>query len=339
MSSNGRKRILVTGGAGFLGTNLCARLLRDGNHVICLDNFQTGQWRNLRQLPSEHLEVIRHDLTEKLPGDLVVDEIYNLACAASPPRYQADPLHTLMTSTSGVQALLELARRCNARIFQSSTSEVYGNPQVHPQPESYWGHVNINGPRACYDEGKRCAEVLCFDAHRSHGTHIKVGRIFNTYGPYMHPEDGRVVSNFIVQALHNRRITIYGDGTQTRSFCYVDDLIDLMVRFMDSEAGFIGPLNMGNPDERNVLEVAELILKLTGSRSRLVMRALPDDDPVRRCPDISLARERLHWEPRTSLVDGLCATIDWFEQRLRRTPSIGRPGSAVAAPDLAEEIP
>jgi UDP-glucuronate decarboxylase len=320
-----RKRVLVAGGAGFLGANLCERLVRDGHRVICLDNFLTGRRDNLHHLPPASVEVIRHDITEPLPPDLRVDEIYNLACAASPPHYQADPLHTLLTSTRGSQVLLELARRCGARIFQSSTSEVYGNPQVHPQPESYWGHVNANGPRACYDEGKRCAETLFFDWQRTYGTEIKVGRIFNTYGPFMHPADGRVVSNFIVQALRNEPITIYGDGSQTRSFCYVDDLIDLMVRFMESDPGFVGPLNMGNPDERNVLEVAELILELTGSRSRLVTRDLPVDDPLRRCPDIAIARERLGWQPTTPLRDGLATTIAYFEERLgRATDKQGR---------------
>ncbi len=329
---------MVAGGAGFLGSNLCARLIRDGHHIICLDNFQTGRWSNIQQLPPGSLEVIRHDLTRDQLPPLAVDEIYNLACAASPPLYQRDPVHTLFTSMRGAHTLLELARRCSARIFQSSTSEIYGNPQVHPQPETYWGHVNCNGPRACYDEGKRCAEVLFFDAHRAHGTHIKVGRIFNTYGPFMHPNDGRVVSNFIVQALRNEPITVYGDGSQTRSFCYVDDLIDLMLRFMGSDPEFLGPLNMGNPDERNMVEVAELIRELTGSGSPIVTRPLPVDDPVRRCPDISLARDRLGWEPTTSLHAGLGLTIEYFERRLRRRrahPEIERVGFGLPQPTLA----
>jgi UDP-glucuronate decarboxylase len=314
------KTVLVAGGAGFLGTNLCERLIAQGDHVICLDNFQTGRWSNLNRLPADSVEVLRHDLTEELDATLRVDAIYNLACPASPNHYQLDPLHTLLTSTRGSQSLLALARRCEAPIFHSSTSEIYGNPEVHPQPESYWGHVNTIGPRACYDEGKRCAEVLCFDAWRSHGTRIKVGRIFNTYGPYMQSDDGRVVSNFIVQALRNERITVYGDGSQTRSFCFVDDLIDLMQRFMHSDPDFVGPLNMGNPDERNVLEVAELIRDLTGSRSRIVTCKLPIDDPVRRCPDITLARERLGWEPATPLTTGLAATIAYFERCLSADP-------------------
>ena len=330
---------MVAGGAGFLGANLCRRLILDGHQVICLDNFQTGRPSNIEDLPRASLRVMRHDLTEALPTGLAVDEIYNLACAASPPRYQVDPIHTLFTSMHGAQTLLALAQRCQARIFQSSTSEVYGNPRVHPQPESYWGNVNISGPRACYDEGKRCAEVLFFGSHRSLGTDIKVGRIFNTYGPFMDPQDGRVVSNFIVQALNNQPITLNGDGTQTRSFCYVDDLIDLMIRFMASDAGFIGPLNMGNPDERSVREVAELVLDLTGSRSRIEYRPLPIDDPVRRCPDITLARERLDWNPATPLRVGLAETIDWFEACLRRSaaprPGVELPSFDVARPTVA----
>jgi UDP-glucuronate decarboxylase len=320
MSHEKRKRILVAGGAGFLGTNLCERLINEGHHIICLDNFQTGQWSNVHRLPQGSVEVLHQDLTEDFTMAAHVDEIYNLACAASPNHYQVDPIHTLMTSMRGAQSLLELAHRCHARIFQSSTSEVYGDPQVHPQPETYCGSVKINGPRACYDEGKRCAEVLFFDSQRSNGTQIKVGRIFNTYGPYMRPDDGRVVSNFIVQALSNEPITIYGDGSQTRSFCYVDDLIDLMLRFMHSDPEFVGPLNMGNPDERSVLEIAELVRDLTGSRSRIVSRKLPVDDPVRRCPDISLARARLGWEPVTPLRTGLAATVAYFEKCLSTAP-------------------
>jgi UDP-glucuronate decarboxylase len=317
MAESASGTILVAGGAGFLGANLCRRLIAEGHHVTCLDSFQTGHWSNLHGLPPEQLTVIRRDLNDGFRPSRPVDAIYNLACAASPDHYQADPIHTLFTSLRGAALLLDLAKRHRARIFQSSTSEVYGDPQVHPQPESYHGWVNPVGPRACYDEGKRCAETLFFDAHRSHGTEIKVGRIFNTYGPLMHPDDGRVVSNFICQALRNQPLTLYGDGSQTRSFCYVDDLIDLMVRFMASDAELTGPLNMGNPDEWTVAEVAELIRELTGSRSPIIRRPLPVDDPVRRCPEITLARSRLDWAPTTPLRTGLAATIAYFEQRLR----------------------
>jgi UDP-glucuronate decarboxylase len=316
------KRILVTGGAGFLGSHLCERLLRDGREVVCVDNFFTGTRRNVAHLLSDgNFEVLRHDIT--FPLYVETDEIYNLACPASPVHYQFDPVQTTKTSVHGAINMLGLAKRVRAKIFQASTSEVYGDPDVHPQREDYWGNVNTIGPRSCYDEGKRCAETLFFDYHRQHKLRIKVARIFNTYGPRMHLNDGRVVSNFIVQALRGEPITIYGDGTQTRSFCYVDDLIEAIVRFMDAPDDFAGPVNLGNPGEITVGELARRIVALTGSRSRIDSRPLPDDDPKRRRPDISLAKERLNWEPQVPLEEGLKRTIAYFEAALR---AAGGPG-------------
>lgn len=310
-----RKRILVTGGAGFLGSHLCERLLNDGHEVICVDNFFTGTKDNISHLfGNPHFEVIRHDIT--YPLYVEVDEIYNLACPASPIHYQHDPIQTTKTSVHGAINMLGLARRVNAKIFQASTSEVYGDPEVHPQPEGYWGRVNPVGVRSCYDEGKRCAETLFFDYFRQHDLRIKVARIFNTYGPRMHPNDGRVVSNFIVQALQNEPITVYGDGSQTRSFCYVDDLIEVFVRFMDSTDDITGPVNTGNPSEFTIKELAEKVIEKTGSRSEVVYRELPSDDPTQRQPDITLARDKLGWEPEISLDDGLPRTIDYFRELL-----------------------
>jgi len=312
-----RKRVMITGGAGFLGSHLCERLLEDGYDVLCVDNFFTGTKDNILHLmDSSHFELLRHDVT--FPLYVEVDEIYNLACPASPIHYQFDPVQTTKTSVHGAINMLGLAKRIKAKIFQASTSEVYGDPQIHPQPESYWGHVNPTGIRSCYDEGKRCAETLFFDYHRQHGLNIKVGRIFNTYGPRMHPNDGRVVSNFIVQALRNEPITIYGDGSQTRSFCYVDDLIEVFVRMMGSADDFAGPVNMGNPGEFTILELAEKIIELTGSRSRITHKPLPKDDPTQRQPDIGLAQEKLGWEPQVKLDEGLMRTIPYFESLLER---------------------
>ncbi len=310
-----RKRVLVTGGAGFLGSHLCERLLADGHDVICVDNFFTGTKDNIAHLlDNPYFELMRHDVT--FPLYVEVDEIYNLACPASPIHYQYDPVQTTKTSVHGAINMLGLAKRVKAKIFQASTSEVYGDPAIHPQPESYWGHVNPIGPRSCYDEGKRCAETLFFDYRRQHGLRVKVARIFNTYGPRMHPNDGRVVSNFIVQALQNRPITLYGDGTQTRSFCYVDDLIEGFVRLMDSPDDLAGPVNLGNPGEFTMLELAEAVKDLTGSRSTLVHEPLPQDDPRQRQPDITLAREHLGWAPQVALRAGLKPTIAYFEQLL-----------------------
>lgn len=308
-------RILVTGGAGFLGSHLCDRLLDDGHDVLCVDNFFTGSKRNLaHRLSHPYFELARHDVT--FPLYVEVDQIYNLACPASPVHYQHDPVQTTKTSVHGAINMLGLAKRLKARILQASTSEVYGDPEVHPQPESYWGRVNPVGIRSCYDEGKRCAETLFFDYWRQHNLDIKVVRIFNTYGPRMHPNDGRVVSNFIVQALRGEDITIYGDGSQTRSFCYVDDLIEAFVRMMGTEAGFTGPVNIGNPAEFTMIELAELVLKLVGGRSRLVHKPLPADDPRQRQPDISLAKDKLGWQPKVSLEDGLKETIAYFRKLL-----------------------
>ncbi len=308
-----KKRILVTGGAGFLGSHLCTRLLDEGNDVICLDNFFTGSKENILPLmDNPFFEVIRHDVTQ--PIHLEVDEIYNLACPASPPHYQFDPVATTKTSVMGAINMLGLAKRCKARILQASTSEVYGDPEVHPQPESYRGSVNPIGIRACYDEGKRCAETLFFDYHRQHGVDIKVMRIFNTYGPNMDPYDGRVVSNFIVQALKGEDITIYGDGKQTRSFCYVDDLIEGMIRLMRSRDGFTGPVNIGNPGEFTMLELAQKVIELTGSDSRITFHPLPQDDPMQRQPDITLAKKELGWEPKITLDKGLADTIEYFRR-------------------------
>ncbi len=309
------KRILVTGGAGFLGSHLCERLLNAGHEVICLDNFYTGTKRNILHLLDNPLfMVLEHDVTN--PLFLQVDEIYNLACPASPVHYQFDPIHTVKTSVLGAIHLLGMAKRVNARILQASTSEVYGDPQVHPQPESYWGHVNPIGSRSCYDEGKRCAETLFFDYHRQHEVSIKVARIFNTYGPRMHPKDGRVVSNFIVQALKGEPITVYGDGSQTRSFCYVDDLIEGFVRFMKSPEELTGPINLGNPAEFTIRELADTVIELTGSNSKVVYRLLPSDDPRQRKPDIRLAKQALGWDPKVALREGMVRTIDYFEQIL-----------------------
>ncbi|MFZ5635404.1 MAG: UDP-glucuronic acid decarboxylase family protein [Pseudomonadota bacterium] len=308
-------RILVTGGAGFLGSHLCDRLLDDGHDVLCVDNFFTGSKRNIaHRLDHPYFELMRHDVT--FPLYVEVDQIYNLACPASPVHYQHDPVQTTKTSVHGAINMLGLAKRLKARILQASTSEVYGDPEVHPQPEGYWGRVNPIGIRSCYDEGKRCAETLFFDYHRQHGLDIKVVRIFNTYGPRMHPNDGRVVSNFIVQALRGEDITIYGDGSQTRSFCYVEDLIEAFVRTMATPQGFTGPINIGNPGEFSMLELAEKVLSLVGGRSKLVYRPLPSDDPKQRQPDIALAKAELGWEPKVALEDGLKETIAYFRKLL-----------------------
>ena len=311
-----RKRILVSGGAGFLGSHLCERLLSDGHDVLCVDNYFTGARDNIVHLLSNpFFEAMRHDIT--FPIYLEVDEIYNLACPASPIHYQFDPVQTTKTSVHGAINMLGLAKRVRAKIFQASTSEVYGDPVVHPQTEDYRGNVNPIGPRACYDEGKRCAETLFFDYHRQHKTRIRVARIFNTYGPRMHPNDGRVVSTFIVQALSNEPITVFGAGTQTRSFCYVDDLIDGFVRLMDAPDDVTGPINLGNPVEFTIVELAKKVLEMTGSRSKLVYAQLPADDPVQRCPDITLARKTLDWQPKVQLEAGLGRTIEYFDRLLR----------------------
>jgi UDP-glucuronate decarboxylase len=308
--------IVVTGGAGFLGSHLCERLLADGSEVICLDNYFTGSRQNVRHLlDGKHFELVRHDIT--FPIYLEIDQIYNLACPASPIHYQHDPVQTTKTSVHGAINMLGLAKRVKAKILQASTSEVYGDPNVHPQPEDYWGNVNPIGPRSCYDEGKRCAETLFFDYWRQHKLRIKVARIFNTYGPRMHPNDGRVVSNFIVQALLGRDITIYGDGSQTRSFCYVDDLIEGLVRLMRSSDEIIGPINLGNPVEFSMSELANLVLDLTGSRSKIIYSALPQDDPRQRQPDIAKASELLGWKPTVPLREGLVKTINYFDEFLR----------------------
>ena len=310
------ERVLVTGGAGFLGSHLCERLLKDGANVICVDNYFTGTRRNIDAIFDHHrFELIRHDVT--FPLYIEVDQIYNLACPASPIHYQHDPVQTTKTSVHGAINMLGLAKRLRAKILQASTSEVYGDPSVHPQHEEYWGNVNPIGPRSCYDEGKRCAETLFFDYWRQHKLRIKVARIFNTYGPRMHPNDGRVVSNFIVQALLGRDITVFGDGQQTRSFCYVDDLIDGLVRLMNTADAVIGPINIGNPQEFTILELASLVIDLTGSRSRLVHRPRPQDDPRQRRPDISKADDVLQWSPQTALKEGLVRTIAYFEELLR----------------------
>ena len=311
-------RALVTGGAGFLGSHLCERLLAQGREVLCVDNYFSGSRDNIVPLMrSPRFEAMRHDVT--FPLYVEVDEIYNLACPASPVHYRLDPVQTVKTGVHGAINMLGLAKRTGARIFQASTSEVYGDPEVHPQPESYQGRVNPIGPRACYDEGKRCAETLFFDYRRRHGTRVRVARIFNTYGPNMHPHDGRVVSNFIVQALLGRDLTIHGDGRQTRSFCYVGDLIEAVRRLMDSPDDVTGPVNIGNPDEITIRELADAILDLTGSRSNVVHLPAPQDDPARRCPDISLAGEVLGWEPKVNLTDGLERTIEYFDRLLGRT--------------------
>lgn len=311
------KRILVTGGAGFLGSHLCERLLQAGHDVLCVDNYFTGRKANIAHLvDNAYFEAMRHDVT--FPLYIEVDEIYNLACPASPVHYQFDPVQTTKTSVHGAINMLGLAKRIKAKIFQASTSEIYGDPQVHPQSENYWGHVNSIGMRSCYDEGKRCAETLFFDYYRQHKLQIKVARIFNTYGPRMHPNDGRVVSNFIIQSLRNKPVTIYGDGGQTRSFCYVDDQIEAFIRFMDSPVDFTGPVNLGNPNEISILDLANKIIDLTGSSSKIENKPLPCDDPRQRCPDIKLAKRELGWQPTVPLEEGLKKTIDYFELLLSK---------------------
>ncbi|MEL5879557.1 UDP-glucuronic acid decarboxylase family protein [Cereibacter sphaeroides] len=323
------KRILVTGGLGFLGSFLCESLLADGHEVICVDSFQTGSRENVAHLRDHpNFEIMRHDVT--VPLHVEADEIFNLACPASPIHYQVDPVKTVKTSVMGAINLLDLARRTKSKIFQASTSEVYGDPKVHPQPEGYWGHVNPNGPRSCYDEGKRCAETLFFDYHRQYGVNIRIARIFNTYGPRMHPNDGRVVSNFIVQALSGKPITIYGDGTQTRSFCYVTDLIRGFRALMDAPDGIELPVNLGNPGEFTMLELATLVIELTGSRSKVVHLPLPKDDPTQRKPDITRATEMLGWKPEIPLFEGLQRTIAHFDQLLSRTQKRAVPEMSMA---------
>nr|WP_321514058.1 UDP-glucuronic acid decarboxylase family protein [uncultured Pseudodesulfovibrio sp.] len=312
-----KKRVLVTGGSGFLGSHICERLLEMDHEVLCLDNFFTGSKANvLHLLDNPYFEIIRHDVT--FPLYVEVDEIYNLACPASPIHYQFDPVQTTKTSVHGAINMLGLAKRVKAKIFQASTSEVYGDPKIHPQPESYWGNVNPNGIRSCYDEGKRCAETLFFDYNRQHGLRIKVGRIFNTYGPRMTMNDGRVVSNFVVQALRGEHITVYGDGQQTRSFCYVDDLVEGIIRFMkDTPDDFTGPMNLGNPGEFTILELAETVIEMTGSKSKIIFNPLPMDDPMQRRPDISLAQKATGWEPQIDLRSGLIKTIEYFDNHLK----------------------
>ena len=307
-------RILITGGAGFIGSHLCDRLVNEGNDVICLDNFFTGSKDNIRHLiGNSRFELVRHDVTKEFYAE--ADQIYNLACPASPPSYQYNPSKTIKTSVMGTINMLGLAKRCKARILQASTSEIYGDPQIHPQTEDYWGNVNPIGIRSCYDEGKRCAETLMMDYHRQNKVDIRIVRTFNTYGPNMDKNDGRVVSNFIVQALQNQDITIYGDGSQTRSFCYVSDLVDGLIKMQNND-DFIGPVNLGNPSERNILEFAEMIIKLTNSKSKIIYKPLPSDDPTRRRPDISLAKEKLNWEPKVDITEGLTKTIEYFDKLL-----------------------
>jgi UDP-glucuronate decarboxylase len=313
MKISNRKRVMVTGGAGFLGSHLCDKLIRNGDDVLCVDNFYSGARDNIAHLLKHpNFELIRHDVT--FPLYVEVDEIYNLACPASPIHYQKDPVQTTKTSVHGAINMLGLAKRTKAKIFQASTSEIYGDPNIHPQKENYWGNVNPIGIRSCYDEGKRCAETLFFDYNRQHGLEIKVARIFNTYGPRMHPNDGRVVSNFIIQALRNEDITIFGDGSQTRSFCYVDDTVDAFVRMMNSEADFLGPINIGNPSEITISELAKTIINLTDSKSKMIFKLLPSDDPKKRQPDISLANNKLKWSPEIMLEEGLTKTILYFKQ-------------------------
>ena len=313
------KRILVTGGGGFIGSHLCEKLLKGGSEVLCVDNFFTGAKDNIAHIMNNpYFEAMRHDIT--FPLYVEVDEIYNLACPASPIHYQLDPVQTIKTAVHGAINMLGLAKRLKTKILQASTSEVYGNPAVHPQPETYWGSVNPIGVRSCYDEGKRCAETLFFDYHRQHKLKIKVARIFNTYGPRMHLNDGRVVSNFIIQALSGEDITVYGDGTQTRSFCYIDDMVDGLIKLMNTPDDLTGPVNLGNPSEISILELVEKVLKITKSRSKIVYKPLPQDDPVRRCPDITLAKKRLGWQPKTNLEDGLKKTIEYFKRILSDNP-------------------
>ena len=310
-----KQKILITGGAGFIGSHLSERLLKDGHDVLCVDNYFTGTKSNIAHLmENQQFELMRHDVT--FPLYVEVDQIFNMACPASPIHYQYDPVQTTKTSVHGAINMLGLAKRVNARIFQASTSEVYGDPTQHPQKESYWGNVNTIGPRSCYDEGKRCAETLFFDYFRQHNIDIKVGRIFNTYGPKMRPDDGRVVSNFIVQALTGKDITVYGKGDQTRSFCYVDDLVEAILRLMATKKGFTGPMNLGNPSEYSILEIAKIVIELVGSKSKIIFKPLPEDDPKQRQPDISLAKSKLDWEPKTHLKEGLEKTIQYFNQLL-----------------------
>lgn len=307
------KRILITGGAGFIGSHLCKRLLAENNHVICIDNFFTGRRQNVNEfVENPHFELIEHDITE--PIDIEVNEIYNLACPASPPHYQYDPIKTMKTSILGMINMLNLAKKYHAKILQASTSEVYGDPKIHPQTENYWGNVNPIGIRSCYDEGKRCAETLMMDYKRRENVDTKIVRIFNTYGPNMAPDDGRVVSNFILQALQEKDITIYGDGKQTRSFCYVDDLVEGIIRMMNSD--FTGPVNLGNPSERSILEFAKLILEFTQSKSKIIYKPLPSDDPTRRQPDITLAKQKLDWQPQVDIYEGLQKTVEYFKTQL-----------------------
>jgi UDP-glucuronate decarboxylase len=323
------RRVLVTGGAGFLGSHLCERLLADGHEVLCVDNFYTGARHNIAHLLGHpRFELLRHDVT--FPLYVEVDEIYNLACPASPVHYQHDPVQTVKTSVHGAINMLGLAKRTRAKLLQASTSEVYGDPSEHPQRESYWGRVNPIGPRACYDEGKRCAETLCFDYRRQHGVRVKVARIFNTYGPRMHPSDGRVVSNFVVQALQDAPITLFGDGQQTRSFCYVDDLVDALVRLMATPDAFAGPVNLGNPDEFTIADLARAVIRLSGSRAPIEHRPLPQDDPLQRRPDIALAMSALGWQPRIALETGLARTIEYFRGVLAARPVPGTPRLRVA---------
>jgi len=317
LKSSDQVRVLVTGGAGFLGSHLCERLLKEGHDVLCVDNFYTGTKRNIvHLLDHPYFELVRHDIT--FPLYVEVDEIYNLACPASPIHYQNDPVQTTKVNVHGSINMLGLAKRLKAKILQASTSEVYGDPSIHPQPENYWGNVNCIGPRSCYDEGKRCAETLFFDYHRQHGIKIKVARIFNTYGPNMHPDDGRVISNFILQALRNEPITLYGDGSQTRSFCYVDDMVDGLIRLMNTPDDFTGPVNLGNPIEISILKLAEKIIRMTGSKSKTTFKPLPADDPKQRQPLIELAKEKLGWTPEVPLEEGLKKTIAYFEDVLKK---------------------
>lgn len=310
------KKILVTGGAGFIGSHLCKRLLNEGNEVICLDNFFTGSKENVKELiGNSNFKLVEHDITEEYFEE--VDEIYNMACPASPPHYQYDPIKTNKTSVIGILNMLELAKRNNAKILQASTSEVYGDPKVHPQTESYWGNVNPIGIRSCYDEGKRCAETFMMDYHRQHGLDIRIIRIFNTYGPNMDPNDGRVVSNFIIQALKGEDITVYGDGSQTRSFCYVDDLVDGIIKMMNNPQNFIGPVNLGNPSERTVLDFAKMIIEMTGTKSKIVHKPLPSDDPMQRQPDLTVAKRELNWQPTTDIKVGIAKTIEYFSKKIR----------------------